>query len=298
MSTNQPVPTFKSQPLPGRGYLICCMPRTGSVMLAQALRSTGLAGQPTEWFNPLLLDKPPLRDILGGLSLVEGLDRVFRAGTSANGIFGAVMHWGHPRFLGAELSRSPGDGKLRWMSEVLSAQLPRLLNEEQVNSLLEEEFGQLEFHTRALEFLQSKMPDLRLIWLDRREMLARAVSQYRAEASGEWFRRAGHAAPCGGRAPDFDLGRIHTVYQLGLYQQRSWKRFFQMHGIEPHRVMYEDLVDRYEETVRGVLGFLDLEAQEAKIGPPATARQADELSRDWMHRYLKLIEASEAGSGV
>lgn len=260
-------------------------------MLSLALGSTGLAGHPFECFNPVLLDKPPLRDILGNSSLLEGMDMVLRAGTSANGVFGAKMHWGHFRFLGmAALGEWNG---ITWsaMLDLLLKQLPHLLSEEQASSLLEEQFGRLDYHAQALELLRSKMPDLRLIWLCRRDMSARAVSHYRAQASAEFFRKAGDPPPERIHAPEFDLGRIHSVHLLGCFLQRSWKSFFKLHNIEPHCVIYEDLVDRYGETVRSVLRFLDLEAEGAKIPPPASARQADGLSQEWKQRYLALIEA-------
>jgi LPS sulfotransferase NodH len=38
---------------PTRSYLICATPRSGSTLLCEALRITGLAGNPDEYFGPM-----------------------------------------------------------------------------------------------------------------------------------------------------------------------------------------------------------------------------------------------------
>src|ERR1039457_5546683 len=62
---NQPPSAAPSPPgaMPSRGYLICCIERTGSNLLTEALSHTGIAGHPAEYFNPTLQDTPLVRDI-------------------------------------------------------------------------------------------------------------------------------------------------------------------------------------------------------------------------------------------
>src|SRR6201991_2549603 len=38
---------------PNRSYLVCATPRSGSTLLCEALKSTGVAGRPEEYFEAL-----------------------------------------------------------------------------------------------------------------------------------------------------------------------------------------------------------------------------------------------------
>src|SRR5439155_19259021 len=70
-------------------------------------------------------------------------------------------------------------------------------------------------------------------------------------------------------------------------QENIWYTFFQRIGIGPFQVAYEVLCRDYEPTIRGVLDFLKISlARDARIGPPVTIRQADEISRIWEERFL------------
>ena len=40
-----------------KSYLICATPRSGSSLLCEALRNTGLAGKPDEYFGPMHVER-------------------------------------------------------------------------------------------------------------------------------------------------------------------------------------------------------------------------------------------------
>jgi len=51
-------------------------------------------------------------------------------------------------------------------------------------------------------------------------------------------------------------------------------------------VEYEKLCRDYERTIRAALNFLGIKLPAgARIGPPVTTRQADEISRMWEERF-------------
>ena len=275
--------------LPDRGYLICCLERTGSTLLAQTLSDTSMAGQPIEYFNPVMQDKPRLRAILGDLQLLEGFEKVLCAGTTPNGVFGAKLHWGHLRFLGMSLQGRWSKAARTMMLDVLRAQLPKLLSESEVASVLDPTFSDLNAQAVALDFLKTHIPGLQFIWLTRQNMLCRALSHFRAMKSDVWFHTVDGKAPQEGGhpLPEFDLGEVHTFYQLGLYQEKSWQAIFAKHGITPHCVVYEELIANREETIRGVLRFLGVNAGVASIPSPRSGRQADEVSEEWERLYRR-----------
>src|SRR5919204_6001172 len=62
--TMAPLPndrTMASSSTPSRSYLICATPRSGSTLLCEALKSTGVAGVPDEYFEALRHSGRPRR---------------------------------------------------------------------------------------------------------------------------------------------------------------------------------------------------------------------------------------------
>src|SRR6478736_1280458 len=108
-----------------RSYLVCATPRSGSTLVCQALKETGVAGRPEEYFEALrhsgrprrpeeyfegvdvrsLLDHlgergvgddPPQRSPLWSRAAYDRyLDWAKEAGTTDNGVFGAKLMWGY-----------------------------------------------------------------------------------------------------------------------------------------------------------------------------------------------------------
>ncbi len=127
--------------MPSRGYLLCCVQRTGSNLLGQALAGVGIAGRPVEYFNPFEQNKPWMRDILGDLSMVEGLPKILMAGTTPNGLFGAKVHCSHFRYLGMSVNREWDDSQRTAMYELLRSGFPSLLSHAAARELLRSRFS-------------------------------------------------------------------------------------------------------------------------------------------------------------
>jgi LPS sulfotransferase NodH len=95
-----------------RAYLVCATPRSGSTLLCELLKGTGVAGRPAEYFETLRSTGFPRqpRQYFQGVPEVQTLlpevdpgtperqfawDAVLRAGTTPNGVFGAKVMWSH-----------------------------------------------------------------------------------------------------------------------------------------------------------------------------------------------------------
>ena len=91
-----------------RCYIVCSTPRSGSSLLCRALASMGIAGTPTEYFNPVTR-----------ASLTARSRR-----TSANGVFGTKLHWEQLEQLRAE---SLGLGRAEPEFEISASFLEQLL---------------------------------------------------------------------------------------------------------------------------------------------------------------------------
>jgi trehalose 2-sulfotransferase len=279
--------------MPSCGYLLCCIERTGSNLLANALDGTGLAGRPVEYFNPCEQEKPWMQGILNGSAMVEGLPKIISAGTTPNGRFGAKVHWRHFRYLGMSITGEWNDAERLAAYELLRSQLPKLPSEAAACELLRSRFADLSAQRTAYRLLRSWLPDMRVIWLRRQGMVARAISLFRAHQTGTWYQPVGKAAVPGNQALNFDFEEIHISYCLGSFEEECWQRFFQENEISPHYVVYEELVADYESTVRRVLEFLGIKGEETSIPPPSSIKQADPSSAEWEERYRRL--SAEAG---
>src|ERR1700683_2846153 len=104
-----------------RAYLVCSTQRSGSTYLCQLLASTGVLGQPQEFFearaetglpphpgyflaglprtgagirdDPRPTDGPPYSDLTTVVSWEAHLERTCALGTTPNGVFGAKLMW-------------------------------------------------------------------------------------------------------------------------------------------------------------------------------------------------------------
>ena len=138
--------------------------------------------------------------------------------------------------------------------------------------------------TDDLTMLRNAFPRLRFVHIVRRHKLRQALSTARALQTGLWKVQDGKTAV---REPQFDAALIEQSLREAERQEKSWYTFFRRIGIDPFQVDYEELCRNYEATIRGVLDFLKISIPRgARIGPPLTVRQADEISQIWEERFL------------
>src|SRR3954469_24130707 len=112
------VVTWRIMPMPfDTAYLVCATPRSGSTLLCETLRATGIAGNPHEHFEVFRHSSQPRqpREYFDGVSdpevlgLLSPLDpprsdpepaaawwgRIAQAGATPNGVWGGKLMWGH-----------------------------------------------------------------------------------------------------------------------------------------------------------------------------------------------------------
>lgn len=219
-------------------------------MLGDALTHTGVAGRPTEYFNRRFW--PDLFARFGVATAGSYLERVVAETATANGVFGAKV------MLDADMA--PTFGALR---ERLGG--PNLSD---------------------AQALGQAFPELKFVYLTRRDKVAQAVSFCRAQQSGVWRRYYGNA-PEPQDAATFDYDAVHNQVQTLTLREQRWQAFFSDLSSYPYTVVYEDLVLEPERTVRNILAFLGLEPPTAWSLPQlAMERLADETSERWTERYL------------
>src|SRR5437867_10675667 len=138
--------------------------------------------------------------------------------------------------------------------------------------------------TDDLTLLRNAFPRLRFVHILRRHKLRQALSTARALQTGLWKVQKGKTTL---QEPEFDPDLIEQSLHEAERQEKIWDEFFRRIGIKPFQVDYEKLCQDYEATIRAVLRFLKIKLPAgARVGPPVTTRQADEVSQMWEKRFL------------
>jgi LPS sulfotransferase NodH len=234
-------------------YVVCSTPRSGSGLLCRAIAGTGVAGTPTEYFNP------PRRSMLSrrwgcGPGLAAYTAALGARRTSRTGVFGTKLHWHQVVALRAEML-----GRRH-------AAVPF----DQPASLVEELVGDAPAYVR----------------IARQDVHRQAVSLWTAEQTGVWGRGE---LPAGERRPRlrYSFAGIRRALARIALGELHWERFFRSNAITPIEVLYEELSADYESVVAGVLDRLVPGHEAVAIPAPVTGRQSDTRSERHLARFLE-----------
>jgi LPS sulfotransferase NodH len=275
--------TLAKMPEPVRTYLVCATQRSGSTLLCELLKGTGVAGCPEEFFEAVrdtglpphpgaylaglprtglgIRDEPtppegPAYSSLVGISDYRlHLARTFAWGTTDNGVFGAKLMWNQLPELRA-----------------LSGVLPELAGLD-IAQLLERLFG-----------------SPRYIWVSRSDKVRQAVSLWKALQIRRW---RDDDAGTGRRSPQYRFEGIHHLVARLESDDRGWQQFFSMHGVEPLKISYEDDLERDPDgTIHRALSWIGVRPPQGPTVPPRLRRQADALSDAWVASYHRDVCSS------
>lgn len=240
-------------------YVICGTPRSGSTMLCDLLRDTGVAGRPASYFRTQSIDdyaqklQVPTRETWNSpsfdLAYLEAVKERARNGTPVTGI--------------------------RLMYENLANVLQRLrLFFPDVMS--------------DVDALRAAFGRVLFISLTRDDRLHQAISRVKAIQTGLWHmgsdgsERERIGAP---KDPWYDEEAIAYHLQELDAHYAGWANWFERQGLQPIAIGYEELTTNPQETVAMVLEALGQNPSIADTLAPRTARLADDLSQEWANRF-------------
>jgi LPS sulfotransferase NodH len=239
---------------PGRSYLICATPRTGSYLLCDALIATGIAGRPTEYFS--IGYEQHWSPVWGTTDYASYLRYVVATTTTPNGVFGAKTHpWQFDYFARKAAGRAP----------VNYAERPAVLAE--------------------------WFPNLGYVWLRRRNKLHQAISYAKSIETNVWWDAEAPPAPYDEPKPEalqFDFELITQSVARLVEEEDMWRRYFAAIGEKPLVIDYEDLFADPEAALVSVLDLLELDLPDSYTAPaPRFRRQADETTLEWEALYRR-----------
>ncbi len=235
----------------------------------ESLRSTGVAGQPQEFFQfmPGTSQAPQPREWFADtedesiLRLLDPFDpgtpdlapaKVWRdyvrtVGRTPNGVWGGKLMWNQTSLLlnrAKDLPDRTGDGLLAAVRDVIG--------EEPV-------------------FIHVHRPDV----------VSQAVSFWRAVQTRVW---RGKAEPVRDARAEYHPCAIAHLVALLREQEEGWRRWFAEEDITPIEVSYPVLWRNIPAVAGAIMEALSLDPQAAP--EPVLERQGDERSIEWVERYL------------
>ncbi len=241
-------------------YLIASTPRSGSSFLAAGLVATGVAGRPEEYFAAEHMGAyKEDLKLPHDCSWPEYLAKVMACAATENGVRGVKVHWRDVVLLAGALGFRDDPGAV-------------------------------------LEMLFPTAVFVNIVRADRR---AQAISLFRAEATGEWFRSSGppHGArgwglylarPAASRTAVDLAGAAPTYEQIvGIErsldaEQAAWTTYFRTRSRTALTVRYEDVDGNYRGEIARVLQFLGADPAHAARAPqPPLERQSDHINERW-----------------
>jgi trehalose 2-sulfotransferase len=249
-------------------YLVLASQRSGSTLLVESLRATGVAGEPQEFFQYLTTTSqaPQPREWFVGiedesiLSLLDPLDvgkpdlasaelwrdYIRTVGRTPNGVWGGKLMWNQTPLLldrAGELPDRSGDGLL--------AAIRDIVGEEPL-----------------------------FVYVYRPDVVSQAVSFWRAVQTRVW---RGRPDPVRDARATYHAGAIAHVVTMLRAQEKGWRTWFAEEEINPIEIAYPVLWRNLTQVVGTILGELGLDP---RLAPhPVLERQADQRSDEWVDRY-------------
>jgi trehalose 2-sulfotransferase len=231
-------------------YLICATQRSGSNLLCEILRGTGLAGNPKEYFFEGF--QSSWFEVFGVNSFSDYLQSVVKATATDNGVFGAKIMADH-----------------FWHFIDKTRQTPPYQAQD----------------IAPAELLVSLFPGLHYIWLTRRDRIRQAVSYIKATQSDIWHSWEILRRP--EKKLSYNAKAIRASVQYLIWQDALWQDYFAQAGIVPLTLVYEDFSQRPRETAEQIIDYLGITKaanwtmDQIKIGE----KLGDATSEEWVKRY-------------
>jgi LPS sulfotransferase NodH len=128
------------------------------------------------------------------------------------------------------------------------------------------------------------LPNLRYVWLTRRDKLRQAISFSKALQTNVWALTGPRTADR--PHPQYDADSITALLQRIRDDEMRIRKYFSVSGIEPFTVVYEEFDSRYDATCSDILEYLGVEApKDLRLAKPRFAKQRDSQTEEWVRRY-------------
>lgn len=230
---------------------ICATPRSGSYLLADLLRVSGLPFA-EEWFTPFHQSaRKKAYGVRESMAFPDFL-RVLVERETRDGLFVAKVMWPQMALLQSSLLQAGGVG---------------------------ESFREL---------FQGRFPSPVFVFLERRDKVRQAISLVKASQNGRWIRKRGSGEFAKSeRFLRYTFLGICSGMAERAFSEKRWREFFSEMGVSPLHLVYEDLLGDKAGSVNRIRRELGLPAANESIfsGDETLIRMSSQVNDDWYERY-------------
>ena len=226
--------------------MVCATPRSGSSYLCGLLANTKIAGNPEEYYWK--------DNILDGYKKWKVNDfagyfkKSLEAGSTYNRVFGAKIMWGYI------------DDFIQRLKKITRSN----------------------FSSDKLLF-EFYFPNLKFIYIWRKDFVAQAVSWTIASQTGIWFSGSNNKPD---KKPKYNFQIINNLVKEIKTHNKAWNDWFTENQITPLKIKYEDLDIHTNKVMIGVMNLLDLDLPSDTAIKASYKRQTDSIKKEWTQRFL------------
>ncbi|MBZ8182127.1 Stf0 family sulfotransferase [Oscillatoria salina] len=237
-----------------KSYIICSTGRSGSTLLGRSLAQLKSCGTPEEYFHYKRLQGLDLKD--NPDKFLGYCNSVLQAGLTSNGVFGIKMHW--------------------W-------QMQDFLRLARQSPLFQDK--------QDLEILNYFFPNLKFIYIWRKDLVAQAVSTTIALQTDVWEQSS--QSETTQQKENFSLKfqplKIYRWEQKFKDQNRRWREFFRENNLDYYEITNKKLIGFFEEEIRNIVAYLGVDESllPDKI-EMATKSQSTKINKQFIRDYRRL----------
>ena len=132
-------------------------------------------------------------------------------------------------------------------------------------------------------------PDMRYVFLTRKDIVAQAVSYAKAVQTGEWSSHTEAQAEA-----KYDYIIIGTCVNKIMQGNAFWNNFFRKNNINPIHITYEDIVTDHDTVTKKIMGALEIAPDEsALLEIPSISKQTDNINLQWKEKFCSELKKKQ-----
>lgn len=124
-------------------------------------------------------------------------------------------------------------------------------------------------------------PNLRVVYLERKNVAAQAVSLFRAHSENVWHKKPGDILSAKHQPLKLDVEQTLAFARDIISEKNKWEGWFSFHGIKPLRICYEDFERNVNLAIRKISLEMNLPLAENVPFDSGLKKLGDETSNEW-----------------